>query len=244
MPTSWASLHLLADILLEQLQKLQNQKFDSTTLLFTKFISFITSQNTTTLLHIHSTSLLLTNLFSFFQSYKTSQVQPAKQQGLTSWTEWSYWIPLQETVSQPLLAHLNYSDLTIFHKTVNIYICSTLLFDTKILQGSVMTAKDGLIASIVVELSITSLKSIVFSLSIIYHFLAIYSLIWFISTFVLSSPLIQHLLFQTAHLWKAAAAIFLLSLFSNKTQKTFWYETEFIQLVQLLEVLSLDTLSL
>jgi len=70
-------------------------------------------------------------------------------------------VPLQQAVSQPLLAHRNHPDLNISCETVNISICSTPSSNVKTLQGSTMTAEDDSVASIVVEPSIASLKSIV-----------------------------------------------------------------------------------
>ena len=87
MPTSWASLHLLADIMLEQLQKSQDEKFDSTTLPSTKSTPSTTNQNATKPFHSCSTSLSPTNLSSPSQNTENSQAQPVKQQGSTSWTE-------------------------------------------------------------------------------------------------------------------------------------------------------------
>ena len=85
--TSWASLLLLADIVLEQLQKSQDEKFDSTTLPSTKSTPSTTNQNATTPFHSRSTSLSPTDLSSPSQDTENSQAQPAKQQGSTSWTE-------------------------------------------------------------------------------------------------------------------------------------------------------------
>jgi len=87
MPTSWANLLLLADIVLDQLQKSQDEKFDSTTLLSTKSTPSTTNENATTPFHSRSTSPSPTNLSSPSQNTENSQAQPAKQQKSTSWTE-------------------------------------------------------------------------------------------------------------------------------------------------------------
>ena len=89
MPTSWASLLLLADIVLEQPQKSQDKKFDSTTVPSTKSTPSTANQNATTPFHSRSTSLSPTDLSSPSQDTENSQAQPAKQQGSTSWTECS-----------------------------------------------------------------------------------------------------------------------------------------------------------